>query len=213
MVSIEMPEGFASTNRYVTPPSVIIFGDGTGASAVVNYDEANLRVTNVTVTSAGCGYTRAEAYLYRFRDPANPDDASCMPLNVKLAENDVSGGLLKKGDGTLELSAENTYSGSTVVEAGRLMLRSSSALPQGSTVVCAGGTVCAASYSALPKSLAFGVENPVEGRRYVLAEWNDGTAGRVSDFSVSGLPAGWGLAVRGGSLMAMRFRGTVVSIR
>lgn len=213
IASIELPENFASTNRCVTPPSVIVFGDGTGASAVVNYDEASLRVTNVTVTSAGCGYTRAEAYLYRFRDSANPSDASCIPLNVKLAENDASGGLVKKGIGTLELSAENTYSGSTVVEAGRLMLRSSSALPQASTVVCAGGTVCAASYSTLPRSLAFGVKNPIVGRRYSLAEWNDRTVGSISDFSVSGLPAGWGLAVRGRSLIAMRFRGTVVSLR
>ncbi len=92
-------------------------------------------------------------------------------------------------------------------------MRSASALPQGSAVVCAGGAISAASYAAIPKSLVFGVENPVEGRRYALAEWDDGTAGSVNDFSVSDLPAGWGIAVRGESLIAMRFRGTVVSLR
>ena len=194
------------TAKYYTAPTVIIFGDGTGASAVVGYDEQSFHVTNVTVTSAGCGYTTATAYLFLYQ-------GKCIPLVVTLGANAETGGLVKKGEGTLTLAGANTYGGDTVVEAGTLKFASSSALPSGSSIISKGGAVGAAEYADVPKTITFDVDDPVDGKRYVLASWDDGVAGAAGDFTVSGLPACWSLAVRNGKLVAAHFRGMMFTVR
>ena len=205
IASITLPAAVAS-RRYYTAPTVIIFGDGTGASAVVGYDEQNFYVTNVTVTSSGCGYTTATAYLYLH-------SSNCVALDVTLGANAATGGLTKKGEGTLTLSGANTYGGDTVVEAGTLKFASASALPSGSSIISKGGAVGAAEYADVPKSIAFEVDDPVDGQRYVLASWDDGVAGAAGDFTVTGLPACWSLAVRNGKLVAAHFRGMMFTVR
>ena len=203
IASITVPDPAA---KYYTAPTVIIFGDGTGASAVVGYDELNYTVTNVTVTSAGCGYTTATAYLFLY-------EGKCVALEVTLGANAATGGLTKKGAGTLTLSGANTYGGDTVVEAGTLKFASASALPAGSSVISKGGAVGAPDYADVPKTITLDATDLVDGQRYVLAAWDDGTPGATEDFAVTGLPAGWSLQLRAGKLVASHFRGTTFTVR
>jgi autotransporter-associated beta strand protein len=50
-----------------------------------------------------------------------------------------SGGLLENGPGTLILSADDTYSGGTIVDDGTLIATTSNALPSGSSLTVGGG--------------------------------------------------------------------------
>ena len=88
--------------EYIGAPFVSITGDGWGATAVAVYDSATRRVTGVKVTSPGCGYTTASAVLAGGRVNSN----AALPAAVTLTpdgEGQLSGGLLKRGAGTLVL--------------------------------------------------------------------------------------------------------------
>ncbi|MGA4643901.1 autotransporter-associated beta strand repeat-containing protein [Limisphaera sp. 4302-co] len=99
---------------YIGAPFVQIQGDGYGAMAVAQVDPLSGRLTNIVVTCPGYGYTYAVATLSGggTADPAVLDTPVLGPVS--------SGGLIKRGTGTLTLAGANTYSGPTVVEAGRL---------------------------------------------------------------------------------------------
>lgn len=101
---------------YIGAPLVQIQGDGTGAMAVAQVDPASGQLTNIVVTCPGYGYTYALAMLVGggTSDPATLDTPVLGPVS--------SGGLTKRGSGTLTLAGANTYSGPTVVEAGQLRI-------------------------------------------------------------------------------------------
>ena len=102
---------------FVGVPLVEITGNGTGATAVANLDgDGNL--TGFTITNPGVGYTQATATVI---GGGGFIDEVGVPV---LAQN-VSGGLTKRGGGTLTLSGDNTYTGATVVEAGTLLVTGS----------------------------------------------------------------------------------------
>ena len=99
---------------YIGAPIVQIQGDGTGAMAVAQVDPSSGQLTNILITSPGHGYTYAVATLL---GGGTPDPAT---LGAPVLGPVSSGGLLKRGRGTLTLAEANTYTGPTVVEAGRL---------------------------------------------------------------------------------------------
>ena len=141
VASITIPASAAQTG-YFGPPEVKITGDGAGATAHCLFDAATGAIGPVVVTSPGWGYTTAKAVI---RNAARTGDVQ---LEVKLAEQ-VGGGLVKKGAGTLELACRNTYTGATRVEAGVLKLNVAQAIPAANDLVLAGGSVeCAAGVAA-----------------------------------------------------------------
>lgn len=124
VVSIALPEGFDATG-YIGPPVVSISGDGTGATAVCEYDTTNQVVTGITVTSPGWDYTEATATLSR------GGKSGTVACTVTLADNDATGGLTKRGAGTLVLAEANTYGGTTRLEGGTLVLAHAQGYPGG----------------------------------------------------------------------------------
>ena len=124
VASIALPEGFDATG-YIGPPVVSISGDGTGATAVCEYDTTNQVVTCITVTSPGWDYTEATATLSR------GGKSGTVACTVTLADNDATGGLTKRGAGTLVLSEANTYGGATRLEGGTLVLAHAQGYPGG----------------------------------------------------------------------------------
>lgn len=143
---------FVTTNRLVGPPGVRILGDGTGATAVCDYDPVSGTVTGVRVTCPGRDYTWAKAELDYGKVSVAGANVKCVVTNdcVLTDGAPASGGLVKKGAGTLILNGGNTYTGDTVVEGGAVQLAATDSLPANSRVVSKGGVVTAAAGVDLP---------------------------------------------------------------
>ena len=109
---------------YKGRPVVKIIGDGTGASAIADFNPATGLVTGVTLTSAGSGYTVAPT--------VSLSGGGGSALTATAAINGVaSGGLTKTGAGTLTLNGGYTYQGPTLVSGGTLSLNAAGTTPTG----------------------------------------------------------------------------------
>ena len=128
----------------VGAPKVRIVGDGEGASALAVYDTTLGKVTQVVVTSPGCGYTWAKAVFH-----ANSLTRTCAKVwtnEVEIAENACDGGLIMTGAGTLDLYAVSTYKGPTVIRQGKIVLWDDNRIDPVSKLVLAGGTLFMADH-------------------------------------------------------------------
>ena len=104
---------------YVAPPIVSISG-GAGSNATAVATVSGGAVTAITVTSPGTGYGVSDTLSIGFSGGganATPPTGAAVTLTASPL---ASGGLTKQGAGTLTLSAENTYTGLTLVNNGTL---------------------------------------------------------------------------------------------
>ena len=145
-VPIEAPEGMGVASvdgtgiigeTFVGPPIVLIENTGTsegyGATAYADFDSVTRKVTGIHVTSPGCNYTSAQA-VFRYGKP--------WITNVVTLAASPSGGITKKGEGTLTLNAANSFTGAVSVEGGTLKVGVDGALPSVAPVsLTAGGTL------------------------------------------------------------------------
>ncbi len=192
IVSIALPASIQSLPdwAYAGAPVVEIDGDGTGASAVAEFDSSNGRVTGVTVTSPGCDYTTATAKLVR------GGFTNDVPLTVALGES-VSGGITKAGEGTLLMEVANTYAGPTRVEGGTLVVAHAGAIPSDSAIEIAGGAIDFGGYARDFGALtveAGAIEN-VFGTMDSLVKTGDGVFLLNAPIAVNGM-----IDVQGGTL-------------
>ncbi|NCW26295.1 MAG: hypothetical protein EBV84_13145, partial [Betaproteobacteria bacterium] len=103
---------------YIGPPLVEISGGGGQyATARAIVDPATGKLTSIEVTSPGLNYTNAPTITL-----TGGGATRVAQLGTAVLTDNVSGGLTKKGAGTLTLSGKNSYTGGTVVEAGTLTL-------------------------------------------------------------------------------------------
>ena len=203
IASIGLPGGAESLSGYSAAPYVQIIGTGTNASAVVDYDSAKGEVKGIIVTNHGWGYDDETTARLLYGEDV-------LDVPVTLADNDTTGGLVKKGDGTLTLMAANSLGGAMTVEGGVLRLGVDGALG-GSSIVCKGGSVDVAAGVSYPAGLEFDVSDlPFDsGAKYVIAKNWTGTVPEVD-----GLPKGWSAAVRSnGDLTVSELRGSIVIFR
>lgn len=183
--SLSFRDGEAyADGTWVGAPMVEIEGDGSGASAVAEFDSVNNRVTGLAVTSPGCGYTALTARLTR------GGYTNEVPLAVTLTdENQASGGLTKIGDGTLSMNAPNTYGGATRVEGGTLKVAHENAIPAGSQIEIAGGEIdfggFARDFGAV--SATSGAIRNVSGTMASLVKTGSGTFFLDAPVSATGL--------------------------
>ena len=130
---------------YMAPPIVQIDanGIGSGATAVAQLDVAAGKVTNIVVTCSGYSYFSAPNVTFVGGGPATAATAGAVTLGAV-----TSGGLVKNGAGMLTLSGANTYTGSTVVNAGVVTVTTDGAIAGGCTVAngAAFGVKVAAAY-------------------------------------------------------------------
>ncbi len=122
---------------YIGPPFVTIAGGGgTGATALVQFDSANGTVTGVQITCPGFGYRTLPTVSLS----GGGTNLQTAVTGVTLAPNS-SGGLTKRGNGTLLLTGTNTYGGVTTLAGGTLKPNNALALPANTTFTFSGGTL------------------------------------------------------------------------
>ena len=200
--------------HYNAAPAVAIVGDGTGATAVAEYDSATRRVTGVKVTSPGQGYTAANTVAYI--DWCGYKTPKKVLLAVTIG-NPTCGGIVKRGAGTLTLKAANTFTGNVAVEGGTLAVAADGALPAGSHVVAKGGIVQIASGVTGPSTIEIGIDPAtlVRGQKYVLASYPAGAPATLPTIVWTGgeAPAHWEVQMRGTNLVLAFVRGITVNFR
>ena len=104
---------------YVAPPIVTISGgSGSNATAIAQINFATGTITNLLVTCPGSGYSSGDTLTANF-DGGGSSAVTPASATFNLVLN-TSGGLIKKGSGTLTLAGANTYTGVTVVSNGTL---------------------------------------------------------------------------------------------
>ncbi len=145
--AIAAPSALLKKTGFIGSPYVTISGGGgDGATAMAVYDSKTRRVTGVKVTSAGFGYTSAPTVTVTGGGFTN-----VFTCTATIAENDRTGGLVKRGAGTLALTATNTFGGAISVEAGTLRVDLAEACPSNAVLHVANGATAQFSAAALAR--------------------------------------------------------------
>ncbi|QDU26773.1 Hemolysin, chromosomal [Anatilimnocola aggregata] len=103
---------------YLNAPQVQIAGGG-GSGAVVTAIVEGGVLTEIQILNPGVNYTSSPTVTVAGGNPTTAATIGTATIGAN-----VSGGLTKVGTGTLTLTANNTYTGATDVEAGTLALNS-----------------------------------------------------------------------------------------
>ena len=137
-IALPTAEGFSS-EKYMGPAQIRIYGEGTDAVACVDYDDVLMTPTNITVVAKGTGYAESGTTAQM----ASADGKTWYDCAVTVEPASATGrGLTKRGDQKLELTGVNTYKGDTCIEGGTLKLSGEYSLPVGSGLfVDSGATV------------------------------------------------------------------------
>ena len=128
ITSITLPAEVLSPISYkkmIGPPRIAIDGNGHGATAIADYDDATRTVKGVIVTSPGYGYDGETTVTVD-----SWDRKSTFPCTYTLGEV-AGGGFTKKGGGKLTLGGANTYAGATRLEGGTLAFTDPNGYPGG----------------------------------------------------------------------------------
>ena len=127
---------------YIGAPYVSLAGSGIGATAVANMvddgtGKGTYKVGSVTITCPGRGYTALSNAVLRGGLPTGGTAAVLDFAKAAFAIN-AGGGLTKIGTGTLTLTGNNTYLGTTTVNGGVLAVNGSSIVDSGKLVISGG---------------------------------------------------------------------------
>ena len=135
ITSITLPSDVLSSTKALGPQLIEITGNGHGATAIVDYEDATQRTKGVIVTSPGYGYDNETAVTVEAWD--RKSKISC---TYTLGEV-VGGGFTKAGGGKLTLKGANTYAGGTTVAGGTLAFGDVNGFPGGDLAVSNGASV------------------------------------------------------------------------
>jgi autotransporter-associated beta strand protein len=104
---------------YIDTPIVTISG-GSGSNATATATVVGGAVTAITVTSPGTGYSSGDVLGVTFDSGGAAVTAAS--ANVPVLAANLSGGLTKRGTGTLNLTGTNTFTSTISVTAGTLLM-------------------------------------------------------------------------------------------
>ena len=231
-------DGELAERTFAGAPTVAIYGDGWGATAVALWDRTTGKVSGIKVTSPGCDYTEAVAEIRCGNKYGTVCDWATNACT--LADNDVTTGVgfAKGGPGELVLNQPNTYCGPTEVREGALVLGCDGALPTGTAIRLTGGHLATAEGVALPAlKYAFALgetqtsdaavtfaegttaviagleELDPEANAYVLANFEKGIVNPENLVCTTALPEGWKFRVTAKKVRLVRSRGSMLILR
>ncbi len=170
VASITLPLEAMNAAGFILPPRLrITGGGGVGASARVVFDSRTRTLTGVEITNPGSGYTSEPTVevLVPVKDESNAWALSVVYTGTAtLAPNATTGGVTKRGAGTLRLGLQNdfdetvfsnTFGGALSVEEGTVELLNEQALPSGNAIVVrSGATLLAKDLALAPETLTVG---------------------------------------------------------
>jgi autotransporter-associated beta strand protein len=142
----------ANGTGYIDTPLVSIAGGtlaagGVRATAIANLNYTTGQVFGITITNPG-NYTSTANLTVSF---AGGGGTAPTVATIGTAAN-TSGGLTKLGTGTLTLGGVNTYTGTTTVNAGSLLIATAGSLATGANVTVNSGATL--SFAGNPSSTA-----------------------------------------------------------
>lgn len=124
IASVTIPDAYLGTKDWFIGASRLI-GNYTSFSAITDFDTATRSVKGAIITSPSCGWPEngTVSVLDRTRNKR--------VCAITLEDVPTTGGVTKKGAGTLTLKGENTYGGTTRIEGGTLAFAHADGLPGG----------------------------------------------------------------------------------
>jgi|GEM_PF-4167335 len=139
-VTIASGATLALNNFNQTIDSLTIAGavtTGTGTLFLNGDVTGNAATTTATISGSGSGALslNGSTRTFNIADGTNTPD---LTISVGITGN---GGIVKTGDGRLQLSAASNYTGDTTINGGRLQLAIDNALPSGTNVIISSGTL------------------------------------------------------------------------
>ncbi len=154
----------AGGSGYIAPPYVSITGGGgSNATAFAHIDRATGALTAIEVTSPGQGYTSSPTVTL-----IGGGGTGAAVGYVTIGGNLATGGLTKRGPGTLILNVPNTYRGVTRIEGGVLKLSHPQALPA-TGIVIGDGTLDLGGYTVTNSSVTVSGTGAVINGKIVAA--------------------------------------------
>lgn len=137
LASVSLPETVAFAGQTYKGPAVIdIEGAGRGAAAYADWDFENAcLVPHVSAPGYGLDTDTTKVYIWS----ADGKTRHECPFALKAAPTSGAG-LTKRGEGSLNLMAANSYLGLTTVESGNIRMTHPQGIPETSGVILAKGT-------------------------------------------------------------------------
>jgi hypothetical protein len=204
----------------VTPPHIVIAGDGEGASAMVVFDSATRTIKGVVVTSPGSGYTAANTKITAvYKGRVNTSAPFSLSVDCTFTLTDEYAGvpvkLTKRGEGKLTLGE--------------------GVLPAGALVSVEGGSVGGEGFAPAQIDIKIGQETAP-----LFDSWPEGAKLSISNLGILGeepfrcpvlsfassenavfpelaagleIPEGWKLRLIGRTLRLVRERGFSLLVR
>lgn len=216
LATITLPADAAFRNQpYMGPARIhVTSSTGHGATALVDFDGEARTARGVIVTCPGCDYGEdtvveiesATNMTYRFR------------CAYTLAPNAGTGGIVKRGAGTLKLDAADDFGGALEIDAGRVDVSAWAVFPKTIRMTCAAaferGAGLVTSGTVDLSNAALVIDDPENlplyenGHAVICA-----AAGGVTGQPANACAPQYIIVRRGTSLVFMKSRGTMIIFR
>ncbi len=170
-----------------------------GASGTISFGGGTLQYNSSGVDTADYSsrFGTAAAQQYSVDVPLLAGSGTPMTITCASALNSSGGSLAKSGRGILKLSAPNTYTGNTTINAGTLALSGSGSIANSSNIAIAGGATF--DVSGLPSTFTLGSSQTL-GNSASGAFLNGNAATASGTLSLIYLPGTPSLIVTNGAL-------------